>query len=454
MQTAINNIMRNSLTKNTIAAPLAAFRILFGLLMLISLIRFWYNGWIEKLYLEPHFHFKYFGFEFIQVPGIWTYPLFIFCSLCCILITIGYRYHWAMLCFFLSFTYIELMDKTTYLNHYYFISSLSFLLLFLPLSCSYSLDAYLNPSKHFDKVPLWTINVIKLFVGIVYIYAGAAKINSDWLFNAMPLKIWLPSKYGIPLIGDLLQQPFVHYLFSWSGMIYDLLIVFFLLNARTRIPAFMVVLVFHIMTRLLFPIGMFPFIMISAALIFFSPETHKKVLDFLFKLLSIKIQPSVSRIWQYKNGLTKRVTPTLLIAFFAFQLLFPLRNYLYPGNLFWTEQGYRFSWRVMLMEKAGYAQFKVVDSLSGKRFYINNSDFLTSFQEKQMATQPDFILEYAHYLGEHFKKDGHQNMQIFVESFVALNGRTSRPYINPEINLLEIKPSLKNKDWILPYEEN
>ncbi len=67
------------------------------------------------------------------------------------------------------------------------------------------------------------------------------------------------------------------------------------------------------------------------------------------------------------------------------QLLFPWRYLLYPEELFWTEEGYRFSWRVMLMEKAGYAEFKVVDSKTGKRFYVDNSDFLSPFQEKQMA---------------------------------------------------------------------
>ena len=85
---------------------------------------------------------------------------------------------------------------------------------------------------------------------------------------------------------------------------------------------------------------------------------------------------------------------------------------MYPGELFWTEEGYRFSWRVMLMEKAGYANFKIVDGKTKKSFYVNNADFLTSFQEKQMSFQPDFILEYAHYLGDHFSNQGHKNIEV------------------------------------------
>ena len=143
----------------------------------------------------------------------------------------------------------------------------------------------------------------------------------------------------------------------------------------------------------------------------------------------------------------------ILVLFFSFQLILPFRYLLYPGELFWTEEGYRFSWRVMLMEKAGYAEFKVIDSESGRFFLVNNKDFLSSFQEKQMSTQPDFILEYAKFLEKHFKSQGHENLEIYVDSYVALNGRLSQPYIDPKVNLLEKKDSFKHKDWILPFKD-
>mgnify|MGYP006061614115 FL=1 len=126
---------------------------------------------------------------------------------------------------------------------------------------------------------------------------------------------------------------------------------------------------------------------------------------------------------------------------------------MYPEELFWTEEGYRFSWRVMLMEKAGYAQFTVKDSKSGKMFAVDNSDFLTAFQEKQMSTQPDFIVQYAHYLGSHFASQGHQNIAVYVESYVALNGRLSQQYIDPKVNLLEVEDTFKHKDWILNFKQ-
>ncbi|HBQ61719.1 MAG TPA: HTTM domain-containing protein, partial [Balneolaceae bacterium] len=127
-------------TKN--AAPLAVFRILFGILMLWSIIRFGANGWISKLYIEPDFHFSYLGFKWVQPLGEWTYLIFAICGVASIFVALGFKYRMSIIVFFLSFTYIELMDKTTYLNHYYFISILSFLMIFLPAHAYYSVDAW------------------------------------------------------------------------------------------------------------------------------------------------------------------------------------------------------------------------------------------------------------------------------------------------------------------------
>ncbi|MEL6305381.1 MAG: HTTM domain-containing protein [Bacteroidota bacterium] len=317
----------------------------------------------------------------------------------------------------------------------------------------YSVDAYLNPRKAFQKIPRWTIDAIKLLLGMVYVYAGLAKLNSDWLLRAMPLKIWLPPKYDLPLIGSVMGENWAHYAFSWSGALYDLTIPFFLLYKRTRPFAFAAVVVFHILTRVLFNIGMFPYIMMGATLIFFDAGFHHKVLSWISKF--IKVTKS-----RFDNGLTLtgnyvgfNARHLVLVLFFAIQLVFPWRYTLYPGELFWTEQGYRFSWRVMLIEKAGYAQFKIVNGKTGNQFYVENSDFLTPLQEKQMSFQPDFILEYAHFLRDHFASQGHKNIEVYVECDVTLNGRRSAQFIDPNIDLTKIKESFKHKTWVTPFKD-
>ena len=464
------------------AAPLAVFRILFGVMMFASIVRFWSYGWIDQLYVQPRFFFSYYGFDFIRPLGQFTYLIFGICALSALFVTLGYYYRTAIVVFFLSFTYIELMDKTTYLNHYYFISVLSFLMIWLPASAYFSVDARRNPERAFQRIPRWTIDAIKLLLGIVYCYAGLAKLNSDWLLHAMPLKIWLPANYDLPLLGNLLQQTWVHYAFSGGGMLYDLSIPFLLLWPRTRTVAFGLVVVFHILTRVLFPIGMFPYIMIVSALIFFDARFHHRLLAWAARWLRIDkaafdngknlyaqgvpVNPSLFTskfiipysmfdISTYRTPSKGRPMMKLgiVVTFFVLQLLLPFRYLLYPGELFWTEEGYRFSWRVMLMEKAGYANFKVVDAATGQRFYVDNSDFLTTFQEKQLATQPDFILQYAHFLADHFTQQGHQPVQVFAESYVALNGRMSQAYVDPNVDLAQVEESFRPRTWLLPFDD-
>ena len=375
--------LKTYLSKNYSASPLIIFRIGFGFMMLYSIIRFWSKDWINTLYLQPKFHFTYYGFEWVKPLGNLTYLLFFICGLSALFVALGFKYRVAIITFFLSFTYIELMDKTTYLNHYYFISILSFLLIFLPANSSFSIDSYLK-KKSYRLVPKWSIDAIKLLVSIVYVYAGLTKINSDWLFKAMPLKIWLPSKYDLPFIGEtLMQQNWFHYAMSWSGMIYDLTIPFLLLYKKTRWFAFALVVFFHVFTGILFPIGMFPYVMIVSSLIFFEAGFHHKIILFLKRILNyffkLKQKIVVKEIYNFKH---QKITIIVLSLFFIVQLFLPFRYALYPNELFWTEEGYRFSWRVMLMEKMGYANFKITNSKTGIFFYVDNQDFLTPSTRK------------------------------------------------------------------------
>ena len=437
--------------KESLPYPLALYRIGFGILIMFSLARFALNGWIESLYIEPDFHFSYYGFSWVKPLGIYTYLIFLICFASALFVTIGYKYRYSIVILFLSFTYIELMDKTTYLNHYYLLSCISFLMIFLPCATYFSIDKQENV-----KIPQWTIDSLKILIVIVYIYAGLAKINSDWLINAQPLKIWLRAKYTIPFIGEtLLQKDYSYYLFSWGGMIYDCVIPFLLLYKRTRYFAFFMVIAFHIMTRVLFPpIGMFPYIMIFSCIIFFDNSLHKKILDFIRQFLGLRIK-SLEKFTSDINSYAKsRLIIPIVVLFFVFQIIFPLRNNFYQGELLWTEQGYRFSWRVMLIEKAGYTTFKVVDNKNKNFQVIDNMDFLTPFQIKQMSFQPDMILEYAHFLGDTFKKRGFNDVSVFADSYVTLNGRPSKRFIDPKVDLYKQKNDLKHKTWIIPIKDD
>lgn len=431
-------------------APLVTYRITFGAMMLLSIIRFWVNGWITSLYVSPVFYFPLQGMDWIRPLGAaGMHILFAVMAITALLIMLGLFYRVATVIFFLTFTYVELIDITNYLNHYYFISIISFLLIWVPANAYYSLDVRLRLTAQKTMAPAWAIGIFRLQMAMVYFFAGLAKLGHDWLFEALPMKIWLPAKSHLPLIGTLMYKEWVAYFFSWFGACYDLFIAFFLLFRKTRPVAYLFVLAFHLATALFFPgIGMFPYVMIVGSLIFFSSNFHLRLLSYLpfFK------KEQTAQTYTYAPYANKLILVMLCTHFF-FQVLLPFRYLLYPDKLFWTEEGFRFSWRVMLMEKSGNTFFYVKEPSTGKTFEVNNREFLTPLQDKMMSTQPDMILQYAHYLAKVFATRGIQQPEVYVESYVALNGRRSALYIDPAVNLAAQPFSWRHYQWILPYKE-
>lgn len=429
---------------------LAVFRVIFGLLLALGAIRFWAKGWIEELYLRPTFHFKYPGFSWVEVAApeamYFLYVVFILASVC---VAFGLFYRVAIVCCLVLFAYFELLDLSYYLNHYYFITLMTFLLCFLPANAALSLDAKWKMVKP-QAVKNWHVWVVKLQLGMVYFFAGVAKINPDWVLHALPMNIWLKAFVHLPLIGKWMASTAVAFVFSWLGMIYDLTIPFFLLFRKTRPYAYLAVVGFHVITWLMFPIGMFPFVMIGCTLIFFPAERLQHWVQRLFRI-SFSLEGLQTDTIEKANGKVG-VSPLQLglALFFLIQTWLPFRYLMYSGDLFWHEQGYRFSWRVMLIEKAGYATFYVADKDKPEnKVEINNQQYLTPVQEKMMSTQPDFILQYAHYLKKRFISQGYKNPVVTADVFVTLNGRRSKRFVDARADLSSIEYSCKPYSFLL-----
>lgn len=443
----IQGIVERYIHKQVPSSSLAFYRVLFGFLMLISTLRFIYLGWIEEQYIQPQYHFTYYGFDFVKpyTPEM-VYALFGLLILSSLLIIIGLFYRVAIILFFLCFTYIELLDKTYYLNHYYFVSVISFILCFLPAHTNYSIDSYLRKGISRVKIPKYTIDVLKCMICIVYLYAGIAKINSEWLLNAMPLSLWLPAQDNFPIIGTLFKERWVAYVFSWSGMLFDCTIPFFLMWKKSRVFAFMIVLLFHGITGYFFQIGVFPLVMSLSVLIFFDNSFHEKFFTFFTRRKTIEVDNDC-------ESKTNYAIPLFLGLVIFLQVIVPWRYLLYEGNRFWTEEGYRFGWRVMLMEKSGSATFFVKDNKTGKEGVVVNSEFLNRHQEKQMSMQPDMIVQYAHFLADYYRKKGVSSPSVRAEVYATLNGRPSRLLIDSTVDLTRCNDDLSKKSWIIDYND-
>jgi vitamin K-dependent gamma-carboxylase len=442
-------------------ASLAAFRILFGLLMGAAIVRFIAKGWVTLLYVQPKFYFSYPGFEWIHP---WPAPLmhahFILLAVLALGIALGFFYRICAALFFLGFTYVELIDQTAYLNHYYLISLLSGLMIFLPAHQAWSLDARRKPEIRVDAVPAWCLNLLRFQIAVVYVFAGLAKFNADWLFHAEPLRIWFAARSDLPLIGPWLNEAWVAFAASWFGAIFDTSIVFFLLRKRTRQAAFALVILFHAATGVLFHIGMFPWIMIVAVTVFFPADWPRHWLPKVGAVVAraIKSVPLARRLEAaaaMANPPRVRAcrAPGVMLAplclYAAVQLVLPLRSYFCTEPPAWTCAGFNCAWRVMIVEKTGYAEFYAFDPATGRRWKLSLENYLTPRQETLMAQDPYLIREMARRFAADLRQRGFPDAQIRVNAFATLNGRPSQPLINPEMNLVGATPT----GWIRPLTD-
>ena len=314
MMTAIK--LKSFIYKPEHIAPLAFFRIAFGAVLFISSIRFIAHGWVKDFYLTPHFHFPFYGFEWITVlPPAAMYVLYACIVLGAFMICAGWYYKAGSIVFLLGFVYAEMIDKTYYLNHYYLVSVMVFLLCFVPANRYFSLDVLRKPLLKRTIVPAWTINIFKWQLAIIYGYAAFSKMNTDWLINAMPLKIWLPANQFIPVLGKWLAMPVTAIVFSWCGMLFDLCIVFLLLNRKTRVFGYFFAIVFHLLTALLFQIGMFPYLMLAATTIFFSEQFQLRLLNAISSLLPSLRKADVPQTY-VSSALFKKAGPGFIGAVF------------------------------------------------------------------------------------------------------------------------------------------
>lgn len=446
------------------AASLAAFRILFGLAALLVVGRFFAYGWIGELYIEPAHHFTYPGFGWVQPwPGWGMQAHFAALGLLALGIAAGYRYRLCAALFCVGFVYVELLDKTVYLNHYYWLALVSLLLVFLPLHRALSVDAWRERRTLWGGAPAGAVWLLRAQLAAVYLFAGAAKLNADWLLAGQPLHIWLQDHSGLPVVGPLLGELWAARAFSWGGALFDLSIVGWLLWRPSRPAAYFVLAAFHLATWLLFPqIGVFPWLMMGAALIFFAPDWPRRFLAHLGRHIGGRWTPPGAfrrdgngRLTATRNA--SRAHPvrwrqTAIVAaaagFIAAQLVLPLRHYAYPGNVRWNDEGYRFAWRVLLTEKAGMAEYRVSDPATGRQWLVGPEDYLTPLQAERMATQPDMILETAHIIARDFAARGHPAVQVRADVFVAMNGRRYARLVDPQTDLAATPHGLAPKGWL------
>lgn len=432
-------------------ASVALFRVAFGLLMLWDMLQYLLGGWLES-YLVPPFLFKYPGFEWVERASPATMKLiFVAMAIAAVLIALGLAYRAACAAFFVGHTYMLLLDTAQYQNHLYLISLLAFLLILIPAHGALALDARRNKQLASATIPAWCLWLLRFQIGMPYFYGGLAKLNSDWLLRAQPMRLWLREGAAERLGLPFLREAWVAYGISWGGMVFDLLIVPALLWRRTRIPAFVLAVLFHLTNSQLFSIGVFPWLMLAALGLYFPPDWPRRaglVGRSRHKLPATRPGPRPSA--PARQG----VVLAFLGFWLAFQLLVPYRHVLYPGKVDWTERGHRFSWRMKLRDKRGDVQFVAVDPSSRRAFPLSDLGTVVSpAQRRMMEHDPEMMRQLAHFLAARLREAGKGDFEVRAVTAISLNGRPKQPLVDPAVDLAHLPGTADAASWIEPLRE-
>lgn len=424
-------------------APLVLFRIIFGFLIFAESFGAILTGWVREVLIEPEFTFTLIGFNWLQPPDD-EYSMYIYfavMALCGLSVMFGFYYRVGIATFTILWTMVYWMQKSSYNNHYYFLILLCLFMLVIPAHAYASFDAKRRNSVISTTCPKWCISIFILQIWIVYTFAAVHKFYPGWLEGEF-IQMNFAGKTNYWLIGPLLAKDWVQQAVIYGGIVFDGLIVYFLLYKKTRVPAFIVAIVFHLFNSAVFQIGIFPYMMIGLTVFFFEPEVIRKIF--------FKKKPIINYDTIALPNISSRSLAIcfLMIAYFSFQFYLPLRHHLYKGDVFYTEEGHRLAWRMMLRYKSGNVSYQVTSSDS--IWTVSPATYLTTKQTRALSGKPDMVWQFAQYLDKKYQKEGLGDVEVRAEGYGRLNQEQAFRMYDSQVDLTKVRwQSLKHADWIL-----
>lgn len=422
-------------------APLAVYRILMGLLMAAEGFGAIMTGWVRNNYVDVPFAFHFIGFDFLDIlVGPQAYAIYFMLGLCGLGVAFGYRYRLSILVYTILWAAVYFGQKTSYNNHYYLLLIICVLMNFVPAHRYASLDVRQGRVSKCDLAPTYAIDIFKWLLLIVYFYAALAKIYPDWL-SGRTVGIFLSNKGA----GEWMKALFTNQVFiliiAYGGIVFDFLVIPALWYKPTRIYAFIISIGFHLFNSIVFHIGIFPYMMLISAVLFFDNTTIRKL------FLKGKQQEISPIAWMpERKGLVK----ISVSIFFVLMLALPLRHFFIPGCAHWTEEGHRMAWHMMLRSKSGTLSYKVKSSQQKAPLHISPKDYMSKKMSRSIATRPDMIWQFAQRLKTQFEAEGHENVEVYAFAMASLNGRPHEQLIDNRIDLANTQRNyFCHNDWIL-----
>lgn len=387
-----------------------------GVLVAVTCARALIHGWVDTLWVGTPSRLAYPLLGWLPVPSRGPLiGLVVVCGLAGAVAALGVASRALLGLAVLGMTWLGALDAAAYLNHEVLLVALAALLALLPSG---------------RIVPWWAVVAPRVLVGSVYLWAAVAKLDAGWL-GGRPMQVWLGTHGDLPLVGGLLVRDQVAPVLAWVGLAFDLLVVPALAWRRTRSIALVVVVCFHVATAVLFPLGVFPWLMVGAALGAFAPGR-----------LGWVPTPGRATAGEPWRG-PRLVAVAVLLALCA---LAPVRAVL-PGSRPAVDgTGDHLAWRVMDHDRAGFVTWVVTDRVTGETWEERASDRLAPHQVRQLGATVSLLPGAARAVREAWAGEG-RDVEVRADALVSVDGGRAVRVADPAVDLSRVGWSFGHPSW-------
>jgi hypothetical protein len=379
-------------------------------------------------------------------------------------------------------------------------------MIFVPAGKNFTIATLIGPNPRVvENISNWAIWLFRIQMGLVYFFAGIAKLHYDWLLRAEPVSMWISDYSGVPFLEHLSNIPATPYAMSYIGLILDVLAFPLLCHYRSRAFTYFILIIFHLLNSHLFGVGIFPSIMILTTAIFFDNTWPKQLVNdikqfnyprlllvlfgatfgfvlghllyvpqehpvqiagaigmgiffyhidepFKSKVKTAKHQISCSGQDEFAKTSSRKTNliTGLILLWIISQLIIPIRHIFIPGNVNWTNEGHYFTWRVKLNIKEADAIFTIHDKQKNEQWQLDPHVFLTEWQYETMITRPDLIIQFVKFVETYLNENGYPDIGITANIKMSLNGNHPQLLLDPNKDLTKVSyPWVGHASWIL-----
>lgn len=455
------------------ALALAAFRILWGMMLMYEMYLFSRNNFakMQMHYYGSEYRMPFENFEWMEKPKRENMEILIQLGFVSALgITTGCMYRTSTIAFVCIFSFMFLLEAAHYLNHFYLLIIITFTMIFVDANARWSVDCNISPKRYFrSHVPAWMTRVFVELLVIVYTWATIVKLNEDWL-RAEPLRHWLHPKSveAGPWVSSLLEKWYMAYVFSYGGIMIDMLQpLLFKQSGWLFAIGFGLSFVFHFTNKVLMNIGLFPFMCIILSTLCLRDgwvrylggseidvnedakiecRLHKKSNNYV---------PSGSNL--YRDGLSwsQVCVVFLLCCWIVFHIVFPARYMLHTTRTQqpWNEIDHNFSWRMKLRTK-NCDGFFFAEFENKTRKIINpfENHYMSWRQYEKSICDPWHIRYMARVLAKRVQ-DVHSEKQpprVYTNVTCSLNYRYPMPFVSEDVDLTSSEVDGPVSSWVIP----